>query len=46
VLFDSADFPGTIPDLLVASDNLVEERPEDLQRLVDAWYATLERQGG
>ncbi len=43
VLFDSADFPGTIPDLLVASGNLVEERPEDLQRLVDAWYATLER---
>jgi NitT/TauT family transport system substrate-binding protein len=43
VLFDSADFPGTIPDLLVASAELVDARPDDLQKLVDAWYATLER---
>ncbi|MDQ3305779.1 MAG: ABC transporter substrate-binding protein [Actinomycetota bacterium] len=41
VLFDSADFPGTIPDLLVTSPELVEERPDDVQSLVDAWYATL-----
>lgn len=43
VLFDSADFPGTIPDLLVATGALVDERPEDVQKVVDAWYATLER---
>jgi NitT/TauT family transport system substrate-binding protein len=43
VLFDSADFPGTIPDLLVASGQVVDERPGDLQKLVDAWYATLAR---
>jgi NitT/TauT family transport system substrate-binding protein len=42
VLFDSADFPGTIPDLLVASADLVRERPEDVQRIVEAWYATLD----
>lgn len=42
VLFDSADFPGTIPDLLVTTPELVEERPDDVQALIDAWYATLE----
>lgn len=42
VLFDSADFPGTIPDLLVTSAELVEARPDDVQKLVDAWYATLD----
>jgi NitT/TauT family transport system substrate-binding protein len=40
VLFDSSDHPGTIPDFLVLDRALVEERPEDVQRLVDAWYAT------
>lgn len=43
VLFDSADFPGTIPDFLVATGALVEERPDEVQKLVDVWYATLER---
>lgn len=42
VLFDSSDFPGTIPDLLVVSPELIEERPDDVQKLVDAWYATLD----
>jgi NitT/TauT family transport system substrate-binding protein len=41
VLFDSSDYPGTIPDFLVLDRKLVEERPEDVQKLVDAWYATL-----
>jgi NitT/TauT family transport system substrate-binding protein len=41
VLFDSADFPGTIPDLLVASGDLVDDRADDVQQVVDAWYATL-----
>ena len=40
VLFDSSDFPGTIPDFLVLDRSLVEERPDDVQKLVDAWYAT------
>jgi NitT/TauT family transport system substrate-binding protein len=42
VLFDSSDFPGTIPDHLVVDPELVEERPDDVQKLVDAWYATLD----
>jgi|SoiMetStandDraft_2_1073263.scaffolds.fasta_scaffold15891_3 NitT/TauT family transport system substrate-binding protein len=42
VLFDSSDFPGTIPDFLVLDRKVVEERPEDVQKLVDAWYATLD----
>lgn len=42
VLFSSADFPGVIPDHFVASAELVEERPEDVQRFVEAWYLTLD----
>ena len=42
VLFDSADFPGTIPDLLVTTASVVESRADDVQKVVDAWYATLE----
>lgn len=42
VLFDSSDHPGTIPDHLVVSPELIEDRPEDVQLLVDAWYATLD----
>jgi NitT/TauT family transport system substrate-binding protein len=42
VLFDSSDFPGTIPDHLVVSPDMIEDRPEDVQKLVDAWYATLD----
>jgi NitT/TauT family transport system substrate-binding protein len=42
VLFDSSDYPGTIPDHLVASGDMVEDRPEDVQLLVDAWYQTLD----
>lgn len=42
VLFDSSDFPGTIPDFLAMDSALVEERPEDVQKLVDAWYLTLD----
>ena len=42
VLFSSADFPGTIPDHFVASAEVVDDRPDDIQRFVDAWYATLD----
>jgi NitT/TauT family transport system substrate-binding protein len=42
VVFDSADFPGTIPDHIVVSPELIAERPADVQALVDAWYLTLE----
>ncbi|HEX7135119.1 MAG TPA: aliphatic sulfonate ABC transporter substrate-binding protein [Iamia sp.] len=42
VLFDSADFPGTISDHIVVTPELIEERPDDVQALVDAWYMTLD----
>lgn len=42
VLFDSADFPGTISDHIVVTPDLIEERPDDVQALVDAWYMTLD----
>jgi NitT/TauT family transport system substrate-binding protein len=41
-LFTSADFPGSIPDHLVVSAQLVEQDPQTVQRLVDAWFATLD----
>jgi len=42
VVFDSADYPGTIPDHIVVSPELIADRPGDVQALVDAWYLTLE----
>ena len=42
VLFSSADFPGAISDHLVATADAVEEHPDELQKLVDAWYLTLD----
>lgn len=41
VLFDSADFPGSIPDHLVVSRAMVEERPGDVALLIEAWFKTL-----
>lgn len=42
VLFDSSDFPGSISDHIVLSADLVAERPDDVQRIVEAWYTTLD----
>ncbi|MDY7103052.1 MAG: aliphatic sulfonate ABC transporter substrate-binding protein [Actinomycetota bacterium] len=41
-LFSSADFPGLIPDHIVVSRELVDEDPVAVQKLVDAWYLTLD----
>lgn len=41
-IFSSADFPGLIPDHIVVSQDLVDSNPEAVQKLVDAWYLTLE----
>src|SRR4029077_10624569 len=40
VLFSSKDFPGTIPDHLVATDSAAAKSGV-MQKLVNAWYATL-----
>jgi NitT/TauT family transport system substrate-binding protein len=42
VLFDSSDFPGSIPDHLVVSGDMVKNRPGDVQLLVEAWFKTLD----
>jgi NitT/TauT family transport system substrate-binding protein len=41
VLFSSADFPGVIPDHLVATD-AAASKTQVMQKLVNAWYATLD----
>ena len=41
-LVSSAEFPGAIPDLLVVSQKLIDEQPEQVQGLVKSWFDTLE----
>ncbi|MBW4676569.1 MAG: ABC transporter substrate-binding protein [Desmonostoc geniculatum HA4340-LM1] len=41
-LFSSKDFPGAIPDHLVVSRKFLNERPQDVQALVNTWFATLD----
>ena len=41
VLFSSKDTPGLIPDLLVFKESVVKDRPEDIQKIVDAWFDAL-----
>ena len=38
----SKDFPGTISDHLVVTPQLIKERKDDVQKLVNAWYDTLD----
>jgi len=37
-LVTSAEFPGAIPDLLVVTEKLIEEKPEQVQALVNTWF--------
>ncbi len=41
-LFSSKDFPGAIPDHLVVTRKLINEHPEQVQALVNSWFATLD----
>ncbi len=41
-LFSSKDYPGLIPDHIVVSRKLVDSDPAAVQKLVDAWYLTLQ----
>ena len=41
-LISSAQFPGSIPDLLVVTQKLIDEKPEQVQGLVNSWFDTLE----
>jgi NitT/TauT family transport system substrate-binding protein len=42
VLFSSKDFPGSIPDHLVVSGEFIEKNPEVVQKLVNAWFMTMD----
>ena len=37
-LTSSAAFPGAIPDLLVVSQTLIDEQPDQVQALVNTWF--------
>ncbi|MFC5701342.1 ABC transporter substrate-binding protein [Cohnella faecalis] len=41
ILFSSKETPGLIPDLLVFKESVVKNRPEDVQKIVDAWFDAL-----
>jgi NitT/TauT family transport system substrate-binding protein len=41
VLFDSADLRGAIPDHIVFNADAYAERPDDIQKFVNAWYTTV-----
>ena len=41
-IFDSADIPGLIPDLLVMKSDVAKSRPADVQKIVDAWYDAMD----
>lgn len=40
-LLSSADYPGAIPDLLVMSQKVIDEQPEQIDALVKTWFDTL-----
>ncbi|NEP15368.1 MAG: ABC transporter substrate-binding protein [Leptolyngbya sp. SIO4C1] len=40
-LISSAAYPGAIPDLLVVSQTLIDERPDQVQALVNTWFDIL-----
>lgn len=40
-LVTSADFPGAIPDLLVVTQTLIDERPDQVQALINTWFDIL-----
>jgi NitT/TauT family transport system substrate-binding protein len=42
VLFSSKEFPGAIPDHVVVSRKLINDKPEQVQALVNTWFATLD----
>jgi NitT/TauT family transport system substrate-binding protein len=41
-LFSSTDFPGAISNHLVVTRKLVNERPKEVQSLVNTWFNTLD----
>jgi NitT/TauT family transport system substrate-binding protein len=42
VIFSSKDVPGLVPDLLVIHENVLNQQPAAVQKLLDVWYKTLD----
>lgn len=42
LIFSSADTPGLIPDLLVFNEKILQERPEDVKKIIMAWFDAME----
>ncbi|WP_248925688.1 ABC transporter substrate-binding protein [Paenibacillus hamazuiensis] len=42
LLFSSKDTPGLIPDLLVFREDVVKNRPDDVKKIVNAWFDALD----
>ena len=41
-IVSSKDFPGAISDLLVVTQELIDERPDKVQAIVDTWFDVLD----
>lgn len=42
LLFSSKDTPGLIPDLLVFKEEITKNRPEDVKKILNAWFDALD----
>lgn len=42
LLFSSKDTPGLIPDLLVFREQFTKNRPDDVKKILNAWFDTLD----
>ncbi|MFZ5639658.1 MAG: ABC transporter substrate-binding protein [Bacillota bacterium] len=42
LIFSSADTPGLIPDLLVLNEGVIKERPDDVKKILMAWFDAME----
>ena len=38
MIASSKEYPGAIPDLLTLSGDLIKERPDDVQKIVQTWW--------
>lgn len=42
LVFSSADTPGLIPDLLVFNNRIIQNRPEDVKKILMAWFDAMQ----
>lgn len=42
VIFSSSETPGLIPDVLIFRTSVIEQRPDDVRAVVNAWFEALD----